>query len=317
MLEYLQLIVGLGLLYKGADFLVDGSTSLAKKYGVSSLVIGLTIVAFGTSMPELIVNVIAAVKGNAEISYGNIVGSNIINILVILGISALVLPIAVHQSTIWKEIPFAVLASAILFIMSNKVNFSNSKNVLTRGDGIVLVCFFAIFIYYVFEMMKAKKLKVDVKAKKVTGLKIALMIIGGLAALFFGGKLTVDGAVAIARGFGVSEFLVSATIVALGTSLPELVTSVVAVIKKQMDLSVGNIVGSNIFNIFLIMGVTSIIRPLAVPQGINLDLFFAIISSILIFVFMFYGTRHKIDRWQGAVLLVVYIAYLIIIIKRG
>ncbi|MDD2665805.1 MAG: calcium/sodium antiporter [Methanocellales archaeon] len=320
MLEYLGLILGLALLYKGADYLVDASSSLAKRLGISSLVIGLTIVAFGTSMPELIVNVYSSFQGNADIAYGNIVGSNICNVLVILGIAALLMPLKVQSSTVWKEIPFALIAALTLFAMSNEAFFNlASTNSLTRTDGVVLLFFFMIFLYYVFGLTRSKQGEsaIGVEVHKHKGIILFFMMAGGFAALYVGGRLTVDSAVNIARQFGISELLISSTIVAVGTSLPELVTSFMAALKKEMDLSVGNVIGSNIFNISFIMGVSAVISPLAVPVGINFDFIVLIIATILLFIFMFSGTKRRLDRWEGMILLLLYVVYIAVIVVRG
>ena len=236
MLEYILFVVGLIILVKGADFLVDGSSVLAKKLGVPTLIIGLTVVAFGTSMPELVVNVFAALEGSTGIAFGNIIGSNISNILLVLGITALIYPISVHRSTIWKELPFAVLAVVVLFIVSNDF-IIDGLNVfsLTRVDGFIMLIFFAVFLLYIFSSIKRnKKIWKDkkIEIKQRNNIVIALMIIGGIAGLFLGGKWVVDGAIYIANQFGLSEFLISATIIAVGTSLPELVVSVRAAMKE-------------------------------------------------------------------------------------
>ncbi len=320
MLDYLLLILGLALLYKGADYLVEGSSSLAKRLRISSLVIGLTIVAFGTSMPELIVNVFASIKGEAAVSFGNIIGSNIFNILLILGMAAVIVPLTVKKSTAYKEIPFALLAVAVLFVMSNKsFFFGYPGNVLTLADGIIMLIFFIIFLIYILGLIRAGKKNhhEEPETKHHPLFKLILMIMGGLVALFLGGEFTVRGAVSIARQLGISELLISSTIVAAGTSLPELVTSVVAAIRKEMDISVGNIVGSNIFNIFLIMGVSAVISPLTVPSGINYDFIFLGAATVGLFAVMFIGTKRKIDRWEGITFLLMYAAYLAFLIKRG
>ncbi len=319
MIEYFLLILGLFLLYKGADYLVDGSSLLAKKWGISSLVVGLTIVAFGTSLPELIVNIFASLQGNADVSYGNIIGSNMFNVLFILGLAAVLIPLKVQNSTVWREIPFALLAVIVFFILSNKSYF-NGSNLLTRVDGFILLLFFFLFLYYIFTLIQAKTTTSADTLEKKSNYSlpiISLMIVGGLAALYFGGKFTVNSAVAIARQMGISELLISSTIIAGGTSLPELVTSVIAALRKEMDLSVGNIVGSNIFNIFLIIGVSAVISPLTPPPGINFDFIILLIAATLLFLFMFIGSKYKLDRWQGAVFLVLYVVYVIFIINRG
>ena len=321
MIEYILFIVGFGLLIKGADCLVEGSSSLAKKFGVPSLVVGLTVVAFGTSMPELIVSIFSAFEGVTDVAIGNIVGSNVANILLILGLTALIYPLKVNHSTVWKEIPFSLLAVIILFIVANdlmidKLSFSS----LTRIDGILMLCFFAIFLYYVFEMAKDKRSKLrdrKLEIMEYKSHKIFLMLFFGVIGLFLGGKWVVDGAILIARQAGMSEFLVSATIIAIGTSLPELVTSLTAAIKKDVDLAVGGVVGSNIFNTFWILGITSVISPIVLPAFINFDIIFLILITLALFLFMFIGKKHEMNRWQGILFIILYIAYITFIVMRG
>ena len=278
-------IIGLIFLVKGADYLVDGSASLAKRLGMPTLIIGLTIVAFGTSMPEFIVNVFSAINGDTNIALGNILGSNIANISLILGLVAIIKPIHLPRSTVWKEIPFSLLAASILFLASADRLISKLElSALTRGDGLICLLMFAVFIHYIFEAIKKKGTQLETKKIEIKKYKpgvIALMIIGGMILLYFGGQWTVNGAVKIARALGLSTFLVSATIIALGTSLPELVTAIVAIRKKSADLAIGNTIGSNIFNIFLILGITAAIKPIFVPQRLVFDMLFSIgISSI-------------------------------------
>lgn len=321
MITYILFGAGIILLIKGADYLVDGSSSLAKKFKVPTIVIGLTIVAFGTSMPELVVNIASAIRNSGDIAFGNIVGSNIVNILLILGISGIIGSLKVQSSTVWKEIPFSLLAVIVLVVFANahvldKLNF----NSILKFEGIVLVLFFIIFLYYVFGLARKNKLKLDdkkIEIKKYSGGIIFLMIIGGLIALYFGGKWTVDGAILIARAFGLSEYFIGLTIVAVGTSLPELVTSIVAAIKKQNDLAVGNIVGSNIFNIFWILGLTAIINPIVIPVSANIDLLVLLVATVLLFVFMFLGKRHELDRWQGIMFVIMYVVYVVYLTGRG
>jgi len=309
------------LLVKGADFLVDGASSLAKRLRVSTLVIGLTIVAFGTSMPELIVNILAAVKGTGDVAFGNIIGSNLANILLILGVSALVADLKVHRSTTWKEIPFSLLAAFVLLVFAgvpilDKLSLQN----LVRSQGIILVLFFLIFLYYAFELARQKKNEIQTESIVVpqrSPLSIVLFIIAGLAALYLGGQWVVDGAVAIARALRLSEFLISVTIIAVGTSLPELVTSVKAARKNDTDLAVGNVVGSNIFNIFWILGVTAIIRPIAFPPSAIVDILVLAAATILLFASVFFGKKHTIGRAEGICFLVAYAAYLVFVIFRG
>lgn len=325
MLEYILLGVGIIFLIKGADFLVEGSSSLAKKFGVSSLIIGLTVVAFGTSMPELIVNVIAAINGTGDVAFGNIIGSNMTNILLILGVSALIMPLVVKRSTTWKEIPFSLLAVMVLLVFGNTVLLDGFKiDYLLRAEGLVLLFLFIIFLYYAFGMTRQSRTEsknevetTDNNVKKRSGWQIALLIGAGLAGLYFGGQWTVKGAVAIAQALGLSEYLISATIIAVGTSLPELITSITAVLKKNVDLAVGNVVGSNIFNIFWILGLTATIRPLPFPAQINFDLLMLVLATFLLFVFMFIGKRHQLQRWQGGVFVALYAIYIVVLIYRG
>ncbi len=318
MIDYIFILIGLALLYQGANWFVEGASSLAKHLGISSLVIGLTVVAFGTSMPELVVNFFASIQGNSDVAFGNIVGSNIINLLLILGVTGLISPLIVQKPTVWKEIPFALLAVLVLTTMSNKIMLANdSDNILTRADGIILLFFFSMFLYYIFETIRNSTNESSDNIKEHSSTKISFMLIAGFIFLVIGGKLTVDGAVSIARQMGISEFLISSTIVAAGTSLPELVTSVAAALKKEMDISVGNIVGSNIFNIFFIMGVSSTISPLTVPIGINVDLIILAIATLLFFIFMFIGKKHKFERWEALTFLAIYVGYTLFIINRG
>jgi cation:H+ antiporter len=321
MTEYIFFLIGILLLIKGADYLVEGSSSFAKKLKVPTLVIGLTIVAFGTSMPELIVNIIAALKGSTEVAFGNIIGSNMANILLVLGVVAIIHPIKVERSTIWREIPFALLAVIVLFVVSNYLLIDNIDiNSLTRVSGIVMLCFFVIFLYYTFNLAKNSKKQLDNKEleiQKHSNPKIFLMILGGLVGLYFGGKWVVEGAIFVAQQFGLSEFLISATIIAIGTSLPELVVGVKAARNKDTDLAVGNSVGSNIFNIFWILGVTALVTPVAIPLFINLDIFLLGIASFLLFLFLFIGKKHELERWQGVLFVFLYIAYIVYIVIRG
>ena len=321
MIEYIYFILGIIFLLKGADFLVDGSSSLGKRLGISSLVIGLTIVAFGTSMPELVVNVLAALKGATEIAFGNIIGSNISNILLVLGITAIIANIKVERATTWKQMPFALLAVVVLFIISNKYIITGSEVFsLNRVDGLILLAFFSIFIYYVIDLAmksKSKAVKKELKFDKRSYSNITFLIVLGLIGLYFGGKWTVDGAVYIASQLGLSQFLISATVVAIGTSLPELMTSVVAATKGKVDLAVGNIIGSNIFNIFWILGLTSLISPIFIPSFINIDIIILLLVTLVLFFAMFVGKRHQLDRWQGWAFVLFYIIYIAFLIWRG
>ncbi len=319
-MEIIFLILGIAILIKGADWLVEGSSALAKKYGVSSLIIGLTIVAFGTSAPELIVSLIAVLGGNTGTAFGNVIGSNIANLLLVLGAAALVGTPRIKTSTVWKEIPFSLLAVIALLVVSNDLIIDGIRiSSLTRVDGIVLLLFFAVFVYYIIEAANRSRAEIgeSLKIVRISNRRIYTLIIVGSLGLFIGGKWVVDGAVDIAGSLGVSDFLIGATVIALGTSLPELVTSVRAVMKNDLDLVVGNIVGSNIFNIFWILGLMSLIAPVDIPVNINFDIIFLALSTFLLFIFMFVGEKHKLEKRQAIIFLIMYILYLVIIIMRG
>jgi len=317
LIPILLIILGLGILILGAEGLVRGSASMAKKWGVSSLVIGLTIVAFGTSTPELVVNMFSAVRGSTDIAIGNIIGSNISNILLILGISAIVYPLSVKKSTVTREIPFALLGMILVFTMGNDMFFDGTGfNAITRTDGFSLIAIFIIFLFYIFGL--AKKGEVEEEEVKVYSWpKSILFTIAGLALLVLGGQLLVDNAIILARLAGLSEALIGLTIVAIGTSLPELATSVVAAYHKHVDIAIGNIVGSNIFNVFWILGLTGTMLQMPFNPNVNIDILVGIGATVLLFIFMFIGTKRKLNRWQGVMFLLLYIAYTFYLINRG
>lgn len=317
LIPILLIILGLGILILGAEGLVRGSASMAKKWGVSSLVIGLTIVAFGTSTPELVVNMFSAVRGSTDIAIGNIVGSNISNILLILGISAIVYPLSVKKSTVTREIPFALLGMILVFTMGNDMFFDGTGfNAITRTDGFSLMAIFIIFLFYIFGL--AKKGEVEEEEVKIYSWpKSILFTIAGLALLVLGGQLLVDNAIILARLAGLSEALIGLTIVAIGTSLPELATSVVAAYHKHVDIAIGNIVGSNIFNVFWILGLTGTMLQMPFNPNVNIDILVGIGATVLLFIFMFIGTKRKLNRWQGVMFLLLYIAYTFYLINRG
>ena len=316
MLTYVLFAIGFVVLIKGADFLVDGATSIARSLKVSDLVIGLTVVAFGTSTPELFVNLIASFKGNTDIAIGNVLGSNIANIFLILGVSSIIYPLAVTKGTVWKEIPFSLLAAMVLLFMANdQILDKAGASVLTRIDGLTFLCFFTIFIYYTFSIAEqVEGMEEHVSARQYGLQRSLLYIIVGLAGLTIGGKWIVDGAIAIATKFGMSESLIGLTIVAVGTSLPELATSAVAAYKKNVEIAVGNVVGSNIFNIFFVLGISATIRPLPFQTKNNIDLGVVILASLMLFFFMFTGKRRSLDRWEGIVCIILYLGYIVILI---
>ncbi len=310
-LDILFILGGFVFLIKGADWLVSGASGLAKKHNVSDLVIGLTIVAFGTSAPELVVNTVASIGGNSDIVYGNIVGSNNFNLYVILGLVAIIYPITVQRSMIRKEIPFLLAITALLMLLSNKV-LGQTENMLTRWDALILLLLFIGFLVYTFKKAAVEpSVSDEVEAKSMTTGKIWTLIIVGLGVLVVGGKLVVTGAVSIASALGVSEKVIGLTIVAAGTSLPELMTSVVAASKKNSDIAVGNVIGSNIFNILFILPISALVRPIPYLPTFNRELILLMLGTIIMILFMFLGKRHRLDRWEGAILFTVFIAYTI------
>ncbi len=314
LIQFLLLILGFILLIKGADWLVTGASALAKKMNVSDLAIGLTIVAFGTSAPELVVNTFSAFKNQPGIVYGNIIGSNNFNLFIILGIAGMISPLTVQSSTVRREIPLSFLAAAMLFVLS--MYLFKADMILQRIDGVILIVFFCFFLYYVSTQIRSDPVKQDEHIKPFSTGKIWGYIIIGLGFLIYGGKLVVDNAIEIAVDLGVSERAIGLTIVAAGTSLPELATSVVAAIRKNNDIAVGNIIGSNIFNIFLIMGVSSVIRPLVFDMKFNFDLAILGVGTILLFFFMFLGKKHKLDRWEAILLFLIYTGYTVYMVRQ-
>ena len=319
-LDILLFILGIALIIAGANYLTEGASALARRFGVSPLVVGLTIVAFGTSTPELIVSLLSALKGNSDIAMGNVVGSNIFNVLVIGGITALVAPITVTRSTVRREIPLVLLASLVLSVMALDRVFAGTgatENILSRSEGIVLLCFFLIFLTYTFAIAKGDPSDphtAPAPTKHYPLWLLVVFIIGGLGGLVLGGELFVDAASSIARTLGMSEGFIGLTIVAAGTSLPELATSVAAALKKEPEIAVGNIVGSNIFNIFFILGTTATVTPIRIGGVSSLDFLVMSFSAILLYVFAVLFGQRVIKRAEGAVLVlcfVLYTAYLI------
>lgn len=318
LLAFVLLILGFALLIKGAGWLVDGASALAKKNNISDLAIGLTIVAFGTSAPELVVNVFASVQNHQGIVFGNVIGSNNFNLLAILGIAGLIAPLTVQASTVWKEVPLSLVAAIMVIILANDTwLFGSATSMLGRIDGFILIVFFALFLLYVYKQLKAEPTDVPGHYLEMSNLKIWGFIIVGLAGLVIGGKLVVSSAVDIAELIGISEKVIGLTIIAAGTSLPELATTVVAVRKNNNDIAVGNVVGSNIFNIFFILAASALINPITYDTAFNIDLYVLIGGTTLVFITMFTGKKKKLDRWEAFVLLATYVGYVIYLIKRG
>ena len=310
-LDIVFLLGGMALILLGANGLTDGSSSVAKRFGISDLVIGLTIVAFGTSAPELMVSLVSSIKGSAQLAIGNVVGSNIFNILMIVGLTAVVMPIKVQKNTITNEIPLVLLSSlALVACASDIVLDGGVGNVIGRGDGIILLLFFAIFMRYTFSIAKSSGEESGEQIKLMPIWKSLLFIVLGLAGLIFGGQLFVDGASGIARSLGVSESVIGLTLVAGGTSLPELATSVVAAVKKKPGIAIGNVIGSNLFNIFLVLGASATVSPLPLGNiGVS-DMLMLVVSSVLFWAAGWFFKDKTITRIEGAIMVALYVGYI-------
>ena len=319
MIDVLLLVAGLALILAGANYLVDGASHIAKKLGMSDFIIGMTIVGIGTSTPEMVVSFASAIKGNADIAVGNVLGSNIFNTLMIIGITALLSPIALTSNNVKKDIPFSLLAAFVLCIMGcSTILDGTAVNTISRVNGIMLLCLFGVFMAYtIYSSSKTDNLPDESSGNKKTvpAWISAAMVLGGLCGLVFGGEMFVDSASAIASRLGVSDAVIAVTIVAGGTSLPELASCVVAALKKNTDQALGNVIGSNVSNIFLILGGSATIQPL-VMNGIRpLDLITLMTGAVLMFLFAFTFKKKSIDRIEGAMLVALYIAFVVFTVK--
>ena len=319
-MDKLLLVGGLLLILLGANGLTDGAASVAKRFHIPSIVIGLTIVAFGTSAPELTVSISSALKGSADIAIGNVVGSNTFNTLMIVGCTALFAPIAITRNTLKREIPLCILSSIALLICANDVFLNSSgENILSITDGLLLLCFFAIFLSYTFAIAKRdgsmkEPLQEEDEIRLLPAGKSTLYILGGLAGLIIGGNFFVDGASGIARGLGVSESIIGLTLVAGGTSLPELANSIEAALKKHPEIAIGNVNGSNLFNIFFVLGCSASITPLRLTGITNFDLWVLVGASLLLWLFGIFFGKRIITRLEGSILILCYIAYTVVLI---
>lgn len=315
----LLLLLGFVILIKGADFLVNGASSAAKKFNISNLAIGLTVVAFGTSMPELIVSLLAAIDGRSDASFGNVIGSNNFNLLFILGIAGMIYPLVVQKNTVRYEVPISLMAAGVLFLLVNDSRILGlDANGLSRMDSGILLLFFAGFMVYIYRTMK-QTVQDDTEGQiKLYSMPVSVgLILLGLSMLVGGGKLVVDNAITIAHHFGLSEKLIGLTILAAGTSLPELATSAVAAYRKNTDIAIGNVVGSNIFNIFFILGITGLIQPIPYNVAMNFDIYVLLGATLVLMVFMFTLTQRKLDRMEALILLTCYLAYTVYLIGMG
>lgn len=321
MLVYILFVVGFVLLIKGADWLVSGSASVAKKYNISDLVIGLTIVSMGTSMPELIVNILASTSGASEIAIGNVVGSNIANILLILGVAAFIYPLTIKESTVMSQIPFSIIAILLVAFAANAPIFNPDYSLMiSRLDGVVFILFFALFMVYIIKLAREGRADMIEEAPdKVLPMgKSILFILLGMVGLFLGGKWVVDGAIKIAEQFGLSQNLIGLTIVAIGTSLPELVTSAMAAYRKNTDIAVANVIGSNIFNLLWVLGISAMISPMKYDPVVNADIIVLLVATCLIIFSLMTGrAKNQIGKPTGIFFLACYIAYTAFLIYRG
>lgn len=310
-IQALILLGGLILILLGANYLVDGSSSIAKKFGISEFVIGLTIVGIGTSTPEMVVSFLSAIQGKADMAIGNIVGSNIFNTFMILGITALVAPIAITKNNLKKDIPLNIAVTLLLiFLGMNQTILGRGENVLSRIDGAVLLLLFAWYLWSSFKSDTGDGQEEDGGIKVKSNLVSILMIIGGLAALVIGGRLFVNSATSIAQMFGVSDKFIAITIMAAGTSMPELATCVVAAAKGRGQLALGNVLGSNLGNILLILGGSALIHPLSFAGMTTIDLGVAMVGAIFIFLTAFMFRKKTVDRVEGAILLLIEAGYM-------
>jgi len=317
-MSYFLFFLGFIILIFGAKFLVDGAASIGKKAGLSQLVIGLTVVALGTSLPELVINVFASLDGNTGLAIGNVLGSNIMNTLLIIGIAATIYPIKMPSRKCRTDVLFSLLATVVLLVLANDVFFGKPENTIDRIDGFILLAFLGAFLYYSFFM--EKKEGTEDGSIKLYGLPLSLVfIIGGGLGLFFGGKWIVSGATQIAGDFGMSDTFIGLTIVAVATSLPELVTSVIAAMKRNTALAIGNAVGSNVFNVFLVLGSSSVITSIPFDTGLNLELAILFFSGLLLIIFIrkdFGKPEMAISRIEGGILIFLYILYFILLLNK-
>ena len=315
-MNYIYVILGFVILIYGAEYMINGASAIAKNLKIPNIVIGLTIVAFGTSAPELVINIFSSIKGNSDLVLGNVIGSNIFNAAFILGLCAIIKPINVIRNTHWLEIPFNILAGFTVLIFAADIYFSSATfNEINTSDGIILLLFFAIFLVYNVQLAITGKEKEDgLDISKMTNPKASLLFALGLVGLVLGGHFIVEGATAIAKSFGISDRIIGLTVLAIGTSLPELASSVAAVRKGNTDIAIGNVVGSNIFNIFFILGLSAVVNPIKINQNSFLDISFNIFLSILLFLFVFTGKGRKINNIEGFLFILLFILYTIYLI---
>lgn len=310
MIPFLFIILGFVIMIFGASRFIDAAINLASKWGIPDIVIGLTIIAFGTSAPELVVNVMAAANQHTEIVLSNVLGSNIFNVLVILGIAGLITPLSVKSNTTWIEIPLNILAAiAVITISMDRWIDHFDYELISQSEGINLLLFFLIFLGYNIHLSKSSQ-NTEVIEKSTYSLHWALFwLILGIAGLIFGGRLIVLNAVNLAESWGVSERIIGLTIISIGTSLPEMITSILAAVRKKVDIAIGNVVGSNLFNVFFILGTSATIHPVTVLPAAKMDLYLNLLAAVLLFIFIFTGGRRTLERWEAIILLTLYGGY--------
>lgn len=318
-MNILLMIVGLVLLLVGANYLTEGASAIAKRFNISEFVIGLTIVAIGTSAPEFVVSIISALNGVSDVAIGNILGSNIFNILMILGVTALIRPIKIERNTLARDIPFGLLAAAVLAICGLDMWLNGDTGIIARSEGLLMVCFFIVFMTYSFITANredsAETAQPTENKQHPIWLEI-VMIAGGLLGLIFGGELFLKHATSFARQIGISEAIIAVTLMAGGTSMPELITCIIAATKNKGQMALGNVIGSNIFNIFLILGITSSISPLSLGNILPIDLVILVAASLLVVITAFTFRRNEIDRTEGAIFVLLYISYIVFLLMR-
>lgn len=315
------LIVGFVVLIKGADLLVEGASAIAKKFNISDIIIGLTIVSFGTSAPELVVNIGASISGNNGMVFGNVLGSNIFNTCLILGVAGLIYPLAVQRNTAFKELPFSFFIVLLVFILGNDVMlFGAAENTFSRVDGIILLGLFSFFLYYVYNSAKNDPAGAEEGAIESMAVnKSVIYIVLGMVGLIVGGQLVLDNAKLLAGRFGMTDRVIGLTVVAIGTSLPELATSAVAAMKKNSDIAIGNVIGSNIFNVLLVLAMSTTIAPAAYDTASNFDIYFLLGATMVLTLFLFIGTkvkggRYTVDKWQALILLLAVTDYTVYVV---
>ena len=316
---YLLLLVGFALLIKGADLIVDGGSGLARRFGVSELAVGLTVVSVGTSLPELVINIFASAQGSPDLAIGNVLGSNVANILLILGVAALIRPLPIRDSTVLSEIPFSLIAALLVGFLANAAIFDQPGTLrINRPDGVIFLGFFGLFLFYVYRIPISAEAPAAPDEPASATDRAWIKVVIGAASLGLGGKCVVDGALAAAERFGLSETFMGLTVVAIGTSLPELVASSVAAARGKTDIAVGNVIGSNIFNLLWVLGVSALIRPLPFDVVSNTDILMVIFSSTLLLGAIAIGRLpNTIERWEGGVFIVIYVGYLAFLFDRG